>query len=68
MAAIFIVDCSFFAYNLELYVCFRVFNFCGQKMGVSGNSRGGGIHLPPCTGGDLDTVANRVKEHKHNIG
>ena len=29
-------------------------------MGVSAISRGGGIHLPPCTGGDLDAVANRV--------
>ena len=34
-AAIFIVDGSFFAYNLGLYVCFRVFHFFGQKMGVS---------------------------------
>ena len=30
-------------------------------MGVSAISRGGGgIHLPPCTGGDLDPVANMV--------
>ena len=39
-AAIFIVDGSFFAYNLELYVCFRVFHFFRQKIGVSVNSRG----------------------------
>ena len=37
------------------------FIFCCQKMDVSAISRGGGIHLPPCTGGDLDPVANRVK-------
>ena len=50
----FIVDGSFCAYNLELYLCFRVFHFFGQKMGVSAIS-------PPGTGGDLDPVANRVK-------
>ena len=62
MAAIFIVDGSFFAYNLELYVCFRVFHLFGQKMGVSAISRGGVESTPPqCTGGDLDPVANRVK-------
>ena len=31
-AAIFIVDGSFFAYNLELYVCFRLFHFVGRAL------------------------------------